>query len=160
MLYYSIIAATVIVLSPQDNKCNIIYSSLFINDGRDFYMYIYIYIYMHVYWYNSFVILLMLHFIIYVYSMVYKINHILYGWMMGMVRIYCLFSSPPSAAVDCYIWWLYVYWNSGVMNNIFSNGNHKNVTNTTAPSSSLWDNAVAVAVASSLKRHVYTVRYS
>ena len=75
MLDYSIIAAAVIVLSPQDNECNIIYSSLFINDGGGFYMYIYIYIY--IYWYNSFDILLMLYFVIYVYSMVYIINYIL-----------------------------------------------------------------------------------
>ena len=36
MLYYSIIAAASIVLSPQNNECNIIYTSLFINDGGGF----------------------------------------------------------------------------------------------------------------------------
>ena len=83
----------------------------FINDGGGYYLYIYIYIYIYVYihihinvyWYNSFVILLMSHFVIYAYSMVYTINHILYGLMMGMVRINSLCSSPTSAAVDCYI---------------------------------------------------------
>ena len=42
MLYYSIIAAAVIVLSQQNIKCHIIYSSLFINDGGGLYIYIYI----------------------------------------------------------------------------------------------------------------------
>ena len=65
------------ILSPQDNKYNIFYSSLFINDaGRCcyiiLYLFIYIYKYKYVYWYNSFVILLMLLFVIYVYSMVYN----------------------------------------------------------------------------------------
>ena len=58
-----------ILSPPQDNECNIFYSSLFINDGGCCCnIYIYIYIYIYVYWYNFFVILLMLLFVIYVYS--------------------------------------------------------------------------------------------
>ena len=47
LYYYIIIAAAIIVLSPQDNECNIIYSSLFIDGGGGFYMYMYIYIYIY-----------------------------------------------------------------------------------------------------------------
>ena len=97
------------ILSPQDNKCNSIYSSLCINDGGGrcyiyiyICMYIYIYIYKYVHWHNSFVILLILLFVMYVYS-------ILYGWMMGT---YCLSPSILSPAIDCYIWWVwYIQWN-------------------------------------------------
>jgi len=40
-----------IILSQLDNKCNIIYISLFINDGGGRCMYIYIYIYIHIHVY-------------------------------------------------------------------------------------------------------------
>ena len=79
---------------------------------------IYIYIYTCVFGYNSFVILLILLFVIFVYSMLYIIKYILYSRTMGMVKIYFLFPSPPSAVVACYIWWCwYVQWenNSGLV---------------------------------------------
>ena len=95
-------------LSAQDNECNIIYISLFINDGGGLYIYIYIYIwdlyvYIHFCWYNLFVMLLMLIFVIYVSSMMYTINYVLFGWMIGTVQTYCLSLSPISTVVDCYI---------------------------------------------------------
>ena len=51
----------------------------------------------------------MLHFAIYVYSMVYTINYILYVWTMGTVQTCCLSPSPPFAVVDCSIWWVGTY---------------------------------------------------
>ena len=130
-MYYSIIAAAVIVLSLQVNECNIIYSSLFSNDGDSFYMYspiyiyTYIYIYIHVYWYNS--LLLMLHFVIYVYSMLYTIDYVLYNRTNdgNGTNILPLFFSP-SAVADCYIWCrnMYVYVMSGAIYYVPYNGNN------------------------------------
>jgi len=51
----------------------------------------------------------------------------------------------------------YQYCMSGAMNNVLSNGNHTNINNNTAPSSSLSIDAVAVAVAMSWVRHVYGI---
>ena len=52
----------------------------------------------------------------------------------------------------------YQYCMSGVaINNVLSNGNHTNDTNTTAPSSSLSDNGVTVAIASPWVRCVYSI---
>ena len=75
------------ILSQQNIECNIIYNSLFINDGGGCCIYIYIC------WYYSFVILLMF-FLPYRYSMVYTINYILYGRRMGTVQHIVSFLLP------------------------------------------------------------------
>ena len=83
------------ILSPQDNKCNIFYSTLFINDGgRCYIIYLFVFHTTHSCYFFSYMYI------------VWCIQLVIYCMVERWKRYtqtYCLSHSPPSAAVDCYI---------------------------------------------------------